>query len=442
MSVRREAPERRWEVVHLDLSEGAPALPRQGDAGGLYLVFWWRGLPLGQRDVPAEALPMTAARVAAMAAEAVAPAVADRLGPWPVGEAGLADLRGLEALDALGAVCPEREGEAVGVSVVVCTRDRPEPLAACLRALSRQTRPPREVVVVDNAPASALTRRCVDGFPGVRYVAEPRRGLSAARNAGVRASTGDVVAFTDDDVEAHPDWLARLAGAFADPAVDAVTGLVLPAELETGAQRLFQRGASGFGWGFRRRRFDAAFFEATRRRGAPTWRIGAGANMAFRRRALERLGGFDERLGAGAAGCSEDSELWYRLLAEGGACLYEPAAVVFHHHRREPEALRRQMRAYMRGHTSALFAQFGRYRHGGNLYRAFVALPAYYARGLARRLAGRPAARDATWPAEVSGYLAGLLTGWRYLPPRAYDVSACEARGASVRAAEGPPATP
>src|SRR5690606_34804084 len=166
MSVRREAPERRWEVVHLDLSEGAPALPRQGDAGGLYLVFWWRGLPLGQRDVPAEALPMTAARVAAMAAEAVAPAVADRLGPWPVGEAGLADLRGLEALDALGAVCPEREGEAVGVSVVVCTRDRPEPLAACLRALSRQTRPPREVVVVDNAPASALTRRCVDGFPG------------------------------------------------------------------------------------------------------------------------------------------------------------------------------------------------------------------------------------------------------------------------------------
>ena len=80
------------------------------------------------------------------------------------------------------------------------------------------------------------------------------------------------------------------------------------------------------------------------------------------------VGGFDERLGAGAAGCSEDSELWYRLLAAGHTVPYEPAAVVFHHHRSDVEAVRRQAAAYLEGHVAALFIQFARrYRHLGNL---------------------------------------------------------------------------
>jgi hypothetical protein len=70
----------------------------------------------------------------------------------------------------------------------------------------------------------------------------------------------------------------------------------------------------------------------------------------------------------------------------------------------------------MRGHVSALFAQFGRYRHAGNLYRAFVGLPGYYARRLAHR------ARGATLGPELAGLVAGLLMGWKYLPPRAFDV--------------------
>ena len=88
--------------------------------------------------------------------------------------------------------------------------------------------------------------------------------------------------------------------------------------------------------------------------------------MAFRREAFERVGLFDERLGAGAAGCSEDSELWYRLLAEGHQCRYAPTAVVFHYHRTHWEELRHQTYSYMRGHVAALFFQFDRYRHWGN----------------------------------------------------------------------------
>src|SRR5690606_24220581 len=149
----------------------------------------------------------------------------------------------------------------------------------------------------------------------------------------------------DDDVEVHPQWTRRLRRGFADPGVKAVTGLVLPAELETPSQVQFEKYWS-FHRGYIPRLYDAAFFERHRRWGVPAWEVGAGANMAFRRQVFEKVGLFDERLDAGAAGCSGDSEMWYRVLAEGHMCRYEPTAVVYHYHRREDEALKKQLRAY------------------------------------------------------------------------------------------------
>jgi GT2 family glycosyltransferase len=138
--------------------------------------------------------------------------------------------------------------------------------------------------------------------------------------------------------------------------------------------------------------------------GVPVWRIGAGANMAFRREVFERLGGFDERLGAGAAGCSEDSEMWYRVLAAGHSCRYEPAAVVRHQHRADLDGVRRQSRAYLDGHVAALLVQYARHRDPGNLRRLLVALPRYYA-GRALRSARRA---DPTLLAELRGLARGV----------------------------------
>ena len=107
----------------------------------------------------------------------------------------------------------------------------------------------------------------------------------------------------------------------------------------------------------------------------PVWKIGAGANMAFRRQVFEYIGLFDERLGAGASGCSEDSEVWYRILAKGWSCRYEPTAVVYHHHRRELKRLKQLLHLYMRGHVTALLVQFSKHRHWGNLYRLFFSMP-------------------------------------------------------------------
>jgi SAM-dependent methyltransferase/GT2 family glycosyltransferase len=254
----------------------------------------------------------------------------------------------------------------------------------------------------------------------VTYVAEPRPGLSAARNAALAATGAALLAFVDDDVVVEPGWLGWLCAPFADPAVGAVCGLVLPAALDTEAQLAFETVLGGLGRGFVPRRADRALLDG-RLRAAPVWDLGAGANMAVRRAALDAVGAFDERLGAGAAGCSEDSELWHRLLAAGWAVVYEPASVVEHEHRRTWPELERQAHAYLRGHVAALFVQFARTRHPGELVRAFARLPAFLARvavveasaaALARL---RLAIREAP-PRPVAAELRGYARGLAHLP--------------------------
>jgi GT2 family glycosyltransferase len=422
------APDRR-RIVHVDLAKPLPVVPRDGDVGGLQLVFWLDGLPLGRCEVTASDLPVSIATVAALASQAVAPAAGARLFargftaamPEIVGDAEpVGDIAPLLACERPLAALRERsvaaEVAAAGsapaagdVSVVVCTRDRPQALARCLASLRSARSRPREIVVVDNASRTDETRRLVvAAMPDVRYVHEGRPGLAIARNTGVRETSGAIVAFTDDDVVIDPHWLSRLVPPFAAADVMAVTGLVLPGELENEAQRMAEARLWSFNREFRPRVFDARYFARLRARGVPVWHIGAGANMALRRDAFTRVGLFDERLGAGAAGCSEDSELWYRLLAEGWRCVYEPAAVVFHFHRVELAGLGQQWHAYMRGHVAALLVQFARYRHWGNVRRIAFQLPFYYAVWLRDAVRRGWRVEGPLWWAAVGGTVAGV----------------------------------
>jgi GT2 family glycosyltransferase len=223
---------------------------------------------------------------------------------------------------------------------------------------------------------------------------------------------GEIIAYTDDDVQLHARWLERLVRAFDRPEVKAVTGLVLPAELETAAQRHFEMYWK-FGRGYQRRDFGSSFFAADRRYGCPAWEIGAGANMAFRRDIFTVAGLFDERLDVGAAGCSGDSEYWHRVLSHGGICRYEPSSVVYHYHRREFDALSNQIFYYMRGHAAALLVQFERSGNYGNLRRAFVSLPFWYARRIIRRLRQGFSERDRFLLQEIKGYISGIIFYFR-----------------------------
>lgn len=297
------------------------------------------------------------------------------------------------------------------VSVVICTRDRPEELRRCLASLPAQTLRPLEVIVVDNASNGEATRAAALDA-GVVYVREDRPGLDYARNTGATTARGEIVAYTDDDVLLHPNWLQNLVAAFDAPEIGAVTGLVLPAELATPAQLHFETYWS-FARGYEPRDYTPEAFKAERR-AFPAWEIGAGASMAFRRQVFATAGLFDERLDVGRAGCSGDSEFWHRLLANGYVCRYEPSSVAFHYHRASDDGLARQLFSYMRGHSAALLVQFERTGRLGDLRRAFLSLPVRYGRRALRR--SQP--RDRFLDLEIRGYLSGLgfyLSGSRRL---------------------------
>ncbi|MET0603874.1 MAG: glycosyltransferase, partial [Baekduia sp.] len=255
-----------------------------------------------------------------------------------------------------------RGPHAVGtppVTVVVSTRDREDSLRAALRSLLAVDYPDFDVIVVDNAAKTDDSANVVIGLadPRVRMVKEPVAGLSRARNTGVAHATGQIVAFTDDDVLVDPDWLHGLVRGFSRaPNVACVTGMVPSAEIETPAQAYFD---VKVGWAdsSRPRLFDLG----PNRVDQPLYpylagTFGAGANFAVRREALAAIGPFDEALGAGSpAKGGEDIDYFLRTILAGQAIAYEPAAIVWHVHRRELSALRGQMDGYGSGLSAFAF---------------------------------------------------------------------------------------
>lgn len=163
------------------------------------------------------------------------------------------------------------------LSVVVPSFQRPAPLARCLDGLAGQTRVIDEVVVVARAPDAATHEVLRSASGPVRAAEVAAAGLLAAMQAGARAATGDVIAFTDDDAVARPDWAQRLTGHFADPTVGAVGGRDLIADETEGETRYFGRITR---WGKLVGNQHLAIGDA---RPAEVLK---GVNMAFRRPAL------------------------------------------------------------------------------------------------------------------------------------------------------------
>ena len=238
------------------------------------------------------------------------------------------------------------------VSVVVPTCGNPESLVRCVRSILSSDYERLEVVVADNRPATSGARRALTTwFPGerrLRYVEEGHRGASRARNAGLLHARGDVVAFVDDDVVVHPNWLrASIEPLARNDDVVCCTGLILPLELETDSQLLLEQFAA-FGKGFRRRtitlrnsRGEDPLLPYT------VGSIGSGANMVVRADVARELGGFDTALGPGTpATGAEDLDLLIRVLRAGHAIAYEPRAIVWHQHPKGMARLRRQIHRY------------------------------------------------------------------------------------------------
>jgi len=303
------------------------------------------------------------------------------------------------------------------ISVVVCTRDRTESLAKCLPSLLALDYARYEVIIVDNAPSTTGTAELLadraKSDPPVRYVREDRPGLSWARNCGLRHAQGDIVAFVDDDAHTDRYWLAEIARGFArGPKVACVTGLALPAELETPAQLCFEqfggltkyRGFSSQRFDFDENRPDDPFFPYL------AAQYGAGVNMAFRRSVLADLGGFDPSLGAGTPACgAEDIEAFYRVIDAGHTLAYEPGAMVRHYHRRDYASLRRQLHGMGIAFTAYLCRCLAdRPSRAFHLLRQIPRVPSY----LLGARSPRNASKRANYPSELSRTeILGMLQG-------------------------------
>ena len=309
-----------------------------------------------------------------------------------------------------GGVPPLPEVDTPPVSVVVCTRNRAESLRVALRSLLACDYPDLEVIVVDNAPTTDAASRAVAELNDarVRVLVERRPGLSRARNRGVAEARGDIIAFTDDDVIVDPLWIRALVRGFQrSPAVACVTGLVPAAELETPAQHYFEHKV---GWSddCAPRLFDLNEHQVD----APLYpyaagTFGVGANFAVTREAFAAVGAFDEALGAGSpAKGGEDIDYFLRVVLSGYAIAYEPAAIVWHFHRRDLGALRSQLDAYGSGLSAFITKHLLSPRTvAGILRRA----PAGLRRMHDIRQRGRQGGADPMhlWRSELFGFVAG-----------------------------------
>ncbi len=238
----------------------------------------------------------------------------------------------------------------VSVSIVVPVRNAARTLPLCLPAMARLNPAPLEIVLVDNGSTddslSALHAFQRDHSAcAVRVLEESRRGASAARNAGIRAAKGEVVAFTDADCSPDPAWLGQLIKPFADPAIAGSAGRVLAAPTRATVElfsALYTLQSSDT---------PARYDHWTPWEGGfPT------ANFAARKVVLEKLRGFDETVSI----YGEDYDLCARIYAQGGAIAYVPEAVASHHHRTTVCGMVRQAFGFGRSHPYLLRRHAGR----------------------------------------------------------------------------------
>jgi glycosyltransferase involved in cell wall biosynthesis len=225
------------------------------------------------------------------------------------------------------------------LSLIVCTRDRSGRLDAFFEALGRmRARAAWELVIVDNGSTDDTPVR-LEALAGsleapVTIVREPRPGLGRARNAGVTAARGALLAFTDDDCYPAVDYIDSVVHAFADRARGFIGGRILLYDAQDHPVTI---------------RVDSTPIPIPPCSVVPTGLV-QGANMAFRREVLERIGGFDDALGPGTPFCNDDVDAVARASAAGFAGSFVPEPVVRHHHgRRDPAEIDALWRSYDHG---------------------------------------------------------------------------------------------
>lgn len=285
-------------------------------------------------------------------------------------------------------------------TVVVAARNAQASIAACLSSLAALDYPSYDVVVVDDGSSDDTVR--LARAAGVTVLAGDGRGAGIARNRGIDAARGDVVAFTDADCTVSPPWLRRL-----------VVGLRQPGVAGCGSR---QQNVFPHDPGQAVQAFDAFFrvasvVSAYTRTDEAARRVDhvASCNSAYWKRALVEVGGFADMWPG------EDVDLDYRLRQKGYGCYYVPDAPVRHHRPGTTSWFRGMMRRYGRAERELVR------RHGR--FRLIHRVPLFVAVGLLLQLLWAvPAARPLVAAVDAVAILAGLALLARAARPRLWPI--------------------
>lgn len=261
------------------------------------------------------------------AAGVVAPAV-----PAPVSHDWLG-VRMLRASDlmpfvTLNGTCPPRPAKMPMVSVVICAYNAERTMRPCLESLKRLDYPNFEVVIVDDGSRDRTAEISMD-FPEYRLIRQPNKGLGVARNVGMHAARGEIIAYTDSDCVVDPHWLTLMARSMTENKFDGCGGPNYAPHED--------------GW------VEACCAASP---GAPCHVLVAedraehlaGCNMVFTRAALTKVGGFDPQFTA----AGDDVDVCWRMLDAGLKLGFSPAAFVWHFRRNTIKAYYGQQRGYGR----------------------------------------------------------------------------------------------
>ena len=292
---------------------------------------------------------------------------------------------------------PTTANNAPSVSILIATRNRPEDLVPCLKSLLEQDTADYEIVVFDQSTSDASEQavRAAFGCPAnLRYLRSDTVGKSIALNSLLESARGERLVFTDDDTQAPADWLSAFDRAFQEtPEADIVFGQVhAAADVRPGE-------------------ITPAMYFSERRFLKSGEIAGMGANMAMRRAVLERVFGFDTRLGPGTdIPAAEEGDFIYRVQRAGGRILLDPHVVLIHLASRTEERWMSVLNGYGRG--DAAFAMkhlrcgdwkmLGKIAHG---------LGYFFARGCLRIMQRKKNPSEFYY---VRGYWNGLWSSLKY----------------------------
>ncbi|MBE9199587.1 MULTISPECIES: glycosyltransferase [unclassified Nodularia (in: cyanobacteria)] len=245
------------------------------------------------------------------------------------------------------------------VSVIVCAYNAERTMESCLASLEKLNYPNYEVIVVNDGSTDRTLEIC-QKYPHIKLICQPNYGLSIARNVGLEAATGEIIAYTDSDCYADPDWLTYLVITFQSTGLSAVGG----PNFQPPEDSLIPSCVA-----------VSPGCPTHVLLGDDTAEHIAGCNMAFLKKALQEINGFDPQFRA----AGDDIDVCWRLQDQGYTIGFSPAAIVWHYRRNTVKDYLKQQRGYGKAEALVYFKHpyrfnlFGQARWMGRIYGGLAA---------------------------------------------------------------------